>query len=527
MKAPEAKIPTKEVGIWIRVSTEEQAEGDSPEHHEKRARYYAESKDWNVVDVYSLEAVSGKAVWDQPETKRMLADIKSGRITGLIFSKLARLARNTRELLDFADVFREQGADLISLQESIDTSSPAGRLFYTLIAAMAQWEREEIADRVAASVPIRAKLGKSLGGQAPYGYRWQDKKEFPNPKMVPDPKEAPVRRLIHELFVKHQQKRTVARVLNESGYRSRTGGKFTGTTVARILEDPTAKGTRRANYTKSTGDKRKWKLKPETDWIFIEVEPIISEDLWNECQAIMAKQRNGRAPRRRPAVHLFAGVTRCHCGPKMYVPTKMTKYVCPKCRNKIAMGDLETVFQEQLREFVMSPDQMLDFASKTDHGIKKQQDLAETLEREQKTVSGEMDKLYRLYMADGITPEGFKRQYRPLEERLAQLEDEIPRIQAEIDFLKIQQLSSGQVAADIQDLYTHWPNLEHTEKRSIIEGIVDEIIIGREEVLIELNYMPAPPNKSLTARIQSFSASQKLLQKCDATSGIHGGDQNE
>jgi site-specific DNA recombinase len=92
------KSHVKPVGIWIRVSTEDQAHGESPEHHERRARFYAESKDWKVKEVYHLEAVSGKSVKDHPETQRMLRDIKSGHITGLIFSKLARLARNTREL---------------------------------------------------------------------------------------------------------------------------------------------------------------------------------------------------------------------------------------------------------------------------------------------------------------------------------------------------------------------------------------------------------------------------------------------
>ena len=108
---------TKNVGIWLRVSTEDQAKGESPLHHEKRARLYAEAKDWNVVEVYHLEGVSGKSVSAHPEAKRMMADVRSGRITGLIFSKLARLARNTKELLEFSEEFRACGADLVSLQE--------------------------------------------------------------------------------------------------------------------------------------------------------------------------------------------------------------------------------------------------------------------------------------------------------------------------------------------------------------------------------------------------------------------------
>src|ERR1051325_8672776 len=110
----------KRVGIWIRVSTEDQAKGDSPEIHEERARAYAKAKGWDVVEVYDLAGLkgwSGKTIKEHPHCKRMLADINPGHIPGLIFSKLARLARNTRELLELADEFRDLGADMISLQE--------------------------------------------------------------------------------------------------------------------------------------------------------------------------------------------------------------------------------------------------------------------------------------------------------------------------------------------------------------------------------------------------------------------------
>lgn len=495
---PDTPEEPKPVGIWIRVSTDLQAETESPEHHEERARKYAEVKGWRVEEVYRLEAVSGKSVTDHPETERMLEDVAEGRISGLIFSKLARLARNTRELLDFADHFQDHNADLISLQEAIDTTTPAGRLFYTVIAAMAQWEREEIAERVRASVKTRAEMGKKLGGVAPFGYQWQDG------EMVPHPDEAPIRKRMYHLFLEHRRIKTVARVLNEEGHRTRRGNEFSDTTVRRLLTDPTAKGWRRANYTRSTGG-GSWEEKPEEEWEWHPVEPVVEEEVWDQVNQILEERRKKyvKRPGKKPSA-LFSGLAYCHCGEKMYPRSQSPKYVCRECRNKIPIEDLRALFREQLKAFALDPSELEEQLEKADEEIRERRQELEALQRERADVKDEMDRVYRLYIEEEIGTAGFGQRNRPLEARLEQLDQRIAELQGEIDFLKIQHLSRDEILSEAQDLHSRWPDLELEEKQQVVENVLERITIGEDEVTLRLRYLPlvskAVPTRQRTLR---------------------------
>lgn len=477
------QIKTKSVGIWIRVSTEDQAQGESPKHHEQRAREYAKFNGWSVKEIYDLAGVSGKTVMEHPEAKRMLSDIRRGHISALIFSKLARLARNTKELLEFSDLFRENHADMISLQEKIDTSTPAGRLFYTMIAALSQWEREEIADRVKASIKIRAKLGKSLGGAAPFGYEWKDN------KLVTNPIEGPIRKLMYELFLKERRKKSVARLLNQAGYRTRKGALFTDTTVVRLIADPTAKGFYRSNHT-YRNEKGKLLTKDAAEWVFTPVEAVVPEELWKQCNDLLNAKKDKRPLGRKP-VQLFSGLLFCGCGQKMYVFSRTPKYICHKCRNKIPIADLEAIFSDELKEFFVSKEKIKSHLSHADEHLNGEKSRLSAHVRQLAKLRAEMRKTYDLYQADQLSPDGFGRIYKPLEDQERSLAAELPKIQGEIDALEIRKISADEVVAEAANLHRFWQTFTTEEKRKIVESITEKIVVSGDQIDISLCYLPS------------------------------------
>ena len=477
-------VLNKPVGIWIRVSTEDQAKGESPEHHEDRARSYAKSRGWQIKEVYNLAGQSGKAVMQHPEAKRMMKDIERGHITALVFSKLARLSRNRRELEDFADFFNKHHADLISLSEAIDTSTAGGRMFFHLLGVFAQWEREEITERINASVLTRAKLGKSINGLAPYGYQWKDR------KLILQPEEAAIRRQAYELFLQCRRKGQVAIRLNTAGYRTRQGNIWRDTSILRILEETSAKGVYTFN-TKRQIDTWRTEPKPESEWGRVNCPPIVTEDLWNQVNQIIeehmkAWKRPGKTP-----VHLFSGLARCSCGLKMYVNSVRPMYFCRNCRNRIPVVDLENIVREELKAFFGQPARVESHLKEANRNLVEKSALLEAHRREIQKVRDEMARTHRLYIQEQITAQGFGDFYKPVEQRLNQLLAELPNLEAEVDFLKVNKLSADDVLRESSSLHEQWPKMPLPDKRKILEALIEKIVIGDGEIDITFSHLPA------------------------------------
>jgi site-specific DNA recombinase len=205
--------------------------------------------------------------------------------------------------------------------------------------------------------------------------------------------------LIYDLFLEHRRKKTVARLLNERGYRTRGGGAFSDTTVDRLLRDPVAKGVRRTNYTFAPEHGKAWDLKPESDWVWTEVEPLIAEDVWDRCNAILDATRASIRKPAKKTTNLFAGYTFCRCGGPMYVKSKSVKYDCQTCHNKIPVEDLEAVFRDQLSGFLLSPKDIDAHRQAAEDSIREKSQLIARAEAEVKKTRPTKRKFFASFAA--------------------------------------------------------------------------------------------------------------------------------
>ena len=222
----------KRVAIYTRISTDETNQPYSLEAQQQRLNSYVALQDgWRVVRKFEEQASGGSL--ERPQLRRALAEARARRFDILLVYRLDRLTRSSRDLFTIVDELNEGGVELRSATEPVDLSSPVGRLMVQMLSNFAEFERETIRDRITAGLERKAARGEWVGGRPPFGYTKIEG------GLVAEPAEAAVVRLIFERYAQGAEGSVnLAWWLNDRGYRTRQGRRFSPKTVLGILSNP-------------------------------------------------------------------------------------------------------------------------------------------------------------------------------------------------------------------------------------------------------------------------------------------------
>ena len=313
--------------IYTRVSTAIQVDGYSLDAQRETMRKYADFQNMEIVREYSDEGHSGKNIRGRQEFVRMLNDIEDGKdeVSFVLVFKLSRFGRNAADVLSSLQLMQDYGVNLICVEDNIDSSKEAGKLLISIIAAVAEMERENIRVQTMAGRMQKAREGKWNGGFAPYGYALE------NGELVIAEDEADIIRMIFDRYINTDDGiNGVANYLNNHGYtkKLRQNGTIPGFStsfVKKIIDNPIymgkiAYGRRRTE--KKNGTRNETHVVEQSEYPIYEGihEAIISEEEWNLAQEKRSKNNYRREKVNDPDhAHILSGILRCPCcGKGMY-----------------------------------------------------------------------------------------------------------------------------------------------------------------------------------------------------------------
>lgn len=210
---------------YIRASTSEQKV--TLKHQESRIRAYAEAKDITLIDVIVDVGKSGKNL-KRSGVQKVLWMVEDGLVGAVIIYKIDRMFRSTVDALQIANKFRERKVSFHSICESIDTASPWGKFFYTLVNAFAELERNVICERTREAMRHLKTTGK-VYGHTPYGYKRKGN------NLIEDRKEREVIELIQYLRAQTYSYSVIARELNLKKIKTKKGVKWSRKQIRDIL----------------------------------------------------------------------------------------------------------------------------------------------------------------------------------------------------------------------------------------------------------------------------------------------------
>ncbi len=343
--------------IYTRKSTDEglDKEFNTLEAQREAGENYVRSQKhqgWIVLpERYDDGGFSGGNI-NRPALKKLMNDVENGKIDMIVVYKIDRLTRSLADFSKLIEVLDKHKCSFVSVTQNFNTYDSMGRLTLNVLLSFAQFEREVGAERIRDKVAASRKKGMWMGGSVPLGY------DIVNKRLIVNPQEAEVVRLIYNKYCGCRSEREVCAYINELGYKTKVRKQrnkeeviatpFTLSKISYLLRNPIYIGKVVHKGTIYEGQQ----------------EAIITEEQWNRVQKIKNNNRDGKfLPSKVVHNSLLKGFLECGCGcDSSIIPTRTTKknktyeyYVSLKAvKHGYHLCELGSIPAGELDKFVIS-----------------------------------------------------------------------------------------------------------------------------------------------------------------------------
>lgn len=445
----------KKTALYVRVSTDAQREeGYSIDAQKEMLEAFSRSKRIENFEFFVDGGFSGSNL-DRPEMQRLILEAGQKKIERVIVYKLDRLSRSQRDTLYLIeDVFNPNGVDFVSMNESMDTATPLGRLMLGILSAFAQLERENIKERTKMGMTERVKAGYwPGGGRVPFGYDYDSEKGV----LVPNA-DAETVRMIYRLYLEGCPMYKIARL---------TGLKYERLAV-QIL-----KRKSNAGYIVYNGEEYKGRH-----------EAIINEQVYNEAMAAMAERSSKRLT---DSEYLLSGIVYCGiCGAKMRYQkwgnkgAKLCCYSQEKNKPYLVKDENctnEKIWAHEVEEAVVTD--LLALSYKIEKNELPPTDVTAGLKAKKAQCEKRLKRLYKLYAEaeDEVLNASIDEVKRELKNATDALLNEESK--------KTKERANEHKRRKLETLSDTWELMTKKEQRNVVRSLVDKVILTPNEVKIE------------------------------------------
>ena len=370
-------------GLYLRVSTEDQAkEGFSLPEQKERLEALCKFKGYKIYDYYTDAGISAKTGNYRPEFDRLIEDAKNKKINTIIALKLDRLSRSIYDWENLLKTSEKYGFDLVCANDDINTTNANGKMVTRIMMSVSQNEIERTSERTKVGMADAIKKGH-IPAVCPIGYKRVDK------KLVPDPLTKDIVIRIFNLYFEGNSYSTIANIFNKEKVLDKTDWR--DVRILKILSNEIYKGDYVSGKTLN---------KP----VYYEnvVEPIVSKELWENCQAQKKKNQKNYM---RTQTYIFLQKLRCpKCGRifaggathKIKADKWYFYYRCEDCKNNIKEETIEKSVKKLLSDILEYNNVVNEFFLPVLKS--KINNPKEQLEKELKSLNNKKERIRKAYI---------------------------------------------------------------------------------------------------------------------------------